>query len=647
MKRSVALVLFLLGCGTDAELDRTLATIETVRGAASIGDAPAPRVARSAANQAIAIAERGLSRLSLDAGPQLLLDASTELTVVDERTVRLAAGRAYAEAGEGEELFLESPTGTLRASDAALSARIEGGALRAYVIRGEVSYTAGERRGVARAGEELALTAEGGETHARTLWDDWTGGLARPGPNDATGPAGVGVLEARVPDETGQARWPLVIRRLDVRVRIVGDLAVTEVEQVFFNPASETVEGLYRIRVPADAVLSRFAVDRNGQLVDGYVREQQQARQAYEAQVYRGSTLDPALLEWVAPGRYQARIYPIVAGESRRIVVRYAEWLSPIGAAGPRMYRYPMGAGRRAPRIQELAIAVDVAEAGAERIRAGMDAAIEEGRVRLRRSDFAPHSDFWLELIGGDRAQRAWRAPHEPPPRAPDARAVTNEADERDYWYLPLRLPEDLAGDERAEGRDVVVVADVSAATDRAHLELGRSVVEAITRHLGEHDRVAIVTSDLTIRPLGADAALGDATPDRVEALLDALARAPAGGATDLGEALGAAAALLDPARPGAVVYVGDGAPTVGELSADGLLERIARLPVPPRLYAVAIGGDSNLELLEALTRGGGLAMRVEERSAAADAALSLLAHLSRPVAQGVTVDLGTGIENA
>src|SRR5690606_8096282 len=169
------------------------------------------------------------------------------------------------------------------------------------------------------------------ETEPATLWEDWTGGLARPGPGDAGGPAGVGVLEARVPDEVGLARWPLVMRRLDVRVRVVGDLATTEVEQVFFNPASETVEGLYRIRVPGEGVLQRFAVDRNGRMVDGYVREQQQARAAYEAQVYRGSTLDPALLEWVAPGRYQARIYPIQPGESRRIVIRYAEWLTPVG----------------------------------------------------------------------------------------------------------------------------------------------------------------------------------------------------------------------------------------------------------------------------------------------------------------------------
>ncbi len=151
-------------------------------------------------------------------------------------------------------------------------------------MRGEASYVGcaeDEPRGTARAGERLSLT-ESCEVAVspEALWVDWSGGLVRAGPTDPSAAPGMGTLEARVPDEVGQARWPLVIRRLDVQVRIVGELAITEVQQVFFNPASETVEGLYRVRVPERAVLERFAVDRDGQLVPGYVREEAQARAA-------------------------------------------------------------------------------------------------------------------------------------------------------------------------------------------------------------------------------------------------------------------------------------------------------------------------------------------------------------------------------
>jgi len=651
--RSGAIALFVacaaLGCGGISEdVDATVATVTPVRGSTSIGDTTAAVVARVASGASVHTSERGLSRLALDLGPQALLDRGTHVEVTDASSFTLEAGRAFVETQAGEQIQVSTAQGSLRASDASFSARAGEGETVVYVVRGEVSWTHGQERGVAGAGEQLELGGGGAERSAATLWHDWTGGLARPGPSTAEGPAGVGMLEARVPDEVGQARWPLVVRRLDVRVRVEGDLAVTEVDQLFFNPASETVEGLYRIRVPEDAVLQRFAVDRDERLVDGYVRERAQARQAYERQVYQGSTEDPALLEWDAPGRYKARIYPIAPGATRRIVIRYAQWLHAPAGGAHRLYRYPMGGGARAPHIQEFALSADVADAGAESVRAGMGALVGEGAVRIRRSDFRPRADFWLELVGGQQeTQRAWRAPHEPPPRAPDAPEMPGEADEHDYFYLPLVLPTDLT-DQPIDAVDLVVIADVSAGTDRSHLELGRSVVESLAAHLGDDDRIAIVSADLTIRSVieGEEATLGEATSARIERLLDGLARIPGGGATDLGEAVVSAAGLLDPARHGAVVYVGDGAPTVGELQADGLLERFARLPEPVRLYSIAVGSDANLELLQAVTRGAGLTLRVEERAEAADAALRVLGHATRPVAHGVSVSLGDGIEN-
>ncbi len=651
---SVALGLALVlasACGDEDAGTSSVATVTPIRGDVSLAGAPAARVARAAAGDAIAIGGGALARVRLDVGPELLAGESSALAVDAEGGVQFDHGRVFVDVAPGDRIELTTPKGMLRVADAAVSVESSGETISVYAVRGEVPYSSGDAHGVLRAGERLTLSGGAPATEAALLFHDWTGGLARPGPTDDPGPRGVGTLEARVPDEIGLARWPLSIQRLDVRVRIDGDLAITEVEQVFFNPASEAVEGLYRVHVPEDAVLSRFAVDRNGTLVDGYVRERAQAQQAYEQQVYRGSTDDPALLEWDAPGAYRARIYPIAPGEARRIVIRYAEWLTRPAPGAPRLYRYPMAGGERAPRVQELSIVADVSRARAASVRAGMGADVGKDAVELRMSDFTPRADFWLELVDAETPALtvAQRARHEPPQRAPGSRIIANEADERDYWLAPLMLPPSFyEGAASGDALDLVVVADVSAATDRAHLELGRSLVESLLAHLGGDDRVAVVTSDSTIHDVeGGAPELGPATPERVDRLLDGLSRARAGGATDLGAAIASAAALLDPTRAGAVVYVGDGAPTVGELAADALLERLGRLPSPVRLYAVGVGSDANLELLEALTRGGGLALRVEERASAADAALRILAHATRPIAHRVTVDLGPGIDNA
>jgi Ca-activated chloride channel family protein len=646
----------------------SLASLTAIRGTARVGETAIGALGRVAADETVAVESGGeaqgggLARLVLDSGPSLLLDRGARASLLDASTVRLETGRALVEVADGEPLSLESAAGSIRLAAATISATASDRGLEVYVVRGEVAYVSGQERGIARAGERLTLAAGAAPSVSpETLFADWTGGLLTTGPGESFAP-GMGVLEARVPDEIGQARWPLSIRRLDVSVSIVGELAVTEVEEEFFNPASETVEGLYRVRVPEGAVLQRFAVDRDGRMVDGFVREQAQARAAYEAQVYRGSTDDPALLEWDTAGSYRARIYPIAPGEVRRIAIRYAEWLRPAAEGQPRLYRFPMGEGGRAPHVQELSFVADVSRAEATDVRAGMGATVSPsasnpGRVELRRSDFRPRADFVLELTPRESAQHAYRAGHQAPRRVPGSRVIAGEADERDYFYLPLRLPEALyAGPTPPPaGLDVVIVADVSAGTDRAELELGRGVVEAIARRLGPDDRVSIVSSDLSIRGLvpaeGGAApsatALGPATPARLDALLDGLARAPAGGATDLGAAIAQAAALLDPARQGAVIYVGDGAPTVGELGAEGLLAHLLGLPRPVRLYAVGVGRESNLDLLSTLARGGGLALRVEEREGAAEATLRILAHLSRPILQRVTVELGTGIDNA
>jgi len=89
-------------------------------------------------------------------------------------------------------------------------------------------------------------------------------------------------------------------------------------------------------------------VDRDGVLVWGHVKEKAAAAAQYQANVYKGSTEDPALLEWDAPGVYRARLYPIGPGESRRVVVRYTEWLERSGPSGQRrVYVFPMAAEAR------------------------------------------------------------------------------------------------------------------------------------------------------------------------------------------------------------------------------------------------------------------------------------------------------------
>jgi hypothetical protein len=156
------------------------------------------------------------------------------------------------------------------------------------VLRGAVRAPGASRRA---RGAAAQIGADGKVVRRpEVAWEDWTGGLATTDQSGQPAPYGIGTVGARTPGATGEPRFPLTIQKLDVRVKIDHDLAITEVEQVFFNPSAETVEGLYSFRTPEGASLHRFGVDRDGEVVWGRVKEKQAAAAQYQANVYQGST---------------------------------------------------------------------------------------------------------------------------------------------------------------------------------------------------------------------------------------------------------------------------------------------------------------------------------------------------------------------
>jgi len=649
------------GCGPRFEGHQTVATVEVIRTPvelkATVLNHAIAGDERLGSGQRLHVAEKAQALLRHDQGARLLFDSGSAAEVT-ELGVQLSAGRVWVDAREGGRIEVATPELRAVAGGAGYEVSVQGSTSVITVIRGEVAFISGTQRGVAKAGE--LVSASGGNLVVKpvVLWDDWTGGLGWPDPRKSRGAAGIGEVGARRPGNLGEARFPLSIQRLQVRTRIDDDLAVTTVEETFFNPAESTLEGIFRVRLPEGAILSRFAIDRHGRFVDGYVKERETAQRDYQAQVYEGSTKDPALLEWEAPGSYKARLYPLPPGSTRRVLYSYSEWLTPHGEGfAQRAYRFPMAgpSGGGAPLIQELDIEVDAATAGAKEVRAGLGALISKDgrRVILQRTDYVPSADLLVEMIGPPRPSdvaRVYRARHAVPSR-PGARSVRDESDYVLIRAMPVAAPKPSV----PTPLDLVLLVDVSAATDATHLAMARTLIEAVLRHLGPDDRVALLGADLNAHSLfsatsgkgpAKAAALAPASPEAVSALLSQLGQTRTGGATDLGAALSQAAALLQPDRAGAVLYVGDAQPTVGELDLPSLRERLERLPAPLRLYGVGIGAEANLDLLSGLCQmNAGLAFRVSDRATAAETAVGITTHLSRPAVSRIKVDVGSGLD--
>ena len=110
-----------------------------------------------------------------------------------------------------------------------------------------------------------------------------------------------------------------------VEAVVDGPIATVSVEQVFRNDSGQTAEGVYVFPLPKDAAVSDFQMTVNGQTLEGKLLDKEEARRLYE-QIVR-QRRDPALLEYLDRGLFQANVFPIPPGESRTLDFTYTQVL--------------------------------------------------------------------------------------------------------------------------------------------------------------------------------------------------------------------------------------------------------------------------------------------------------------------------------
>ncbi len=585
------------------------------------------------------------------------LGDGTRVFLRDDTTVELGegltltAGQAWIEAPPVEQGRRASAhrIGTLMIAlaDGGASLSAVGGKAEVYVAEGLAVLTGPGGRAEVNPGERAVVEGMGAPTvEPVKFWDDWTGGMGDHSALSSEPWVGTGSIFAVDPTLGPDApALPLAIQRQTVQVAIEDQIAETRVEQVFFNPASGDVEGWYWFTVPQDAMLIGFALETNGVLIEGEVVERKQAAATYEAAVQRQN--DPALLEWIDARTVRARIFPIPGAGTRRVVVRYQQLLAE--TEHKLHFSYPMAApvGREAATIEEFALEVSLRGDMAEQFSSATSAeARVEGRqgerISMRRSGYTPRADFELELT------RKTDSKHQPEPLR--VALLESGRDQADYvmlrWVPDLELGLDKAALPKGE---VVIVVDTSAGSDGAEHQAKLAVAEAMLRSLSPSDRFVLVAADLGAEVLYPAEGMSDATPEALEQALEALAQREAGGATDLGATFEQALERVHGLEQPAIVYVGDGLATSGEVDGDALAERLRRSLAGSRarLFTVAVGREVDLALLTRLARvGGGKLLRVEEPAEAVVRALELAGELKTPTITDLEIDLGEGLDD-
>ena len=143
------------------------------------------------------------------------------------------------------------------------------------------------------------------------------------------GPPFVPPLPHPTPRPPRPAWQPIELNSTQVHSQIKDQIATTTIEQEFYNPNSQQLEGTFLFPLPKGAQLDKFKMEINGKSVDAELMNAEKARGIFEDIVRK--LRDPALLEYSGRDVYKVRIFPIEPYSKKRITVGYTQLLKSDG----------------------------------------------------------------------------------------------------------------------------------------------------------------------------------------------------------------------------------------------------------------------------------------------------------------------------
>ncbi len=390
--------------------------------------------------------------------------------------------------------------------------------------------------------------------------------------------------------------------RSSVSVTVTGRVALVEVEEWFENRDGGLGEGDYLYPMPGEAVFSNFSLFQGDQELRGETMDAGRARSIYEEIVRRKR--DPALIELVGHGLIRARVFPINAGETRKITLRYTQVLSRAGdalqfqyaAGGVTQMNVPMGEGMRAPMRGETQAPLNfrlVSDSGhlfrdpfspTHEVRVERE---DDGRLTVRpvselHGDFSVFLPFARDVVG--------------------ITLVTHSTAGEDGYFMLTLSPGEAGG--AILPRDVTAVVDVSGSMSGEKLDQAQAAMRQLVSSLGERDRFRLIAFSNRVRAHRRD--WTQVTGAEMRSAREWIDDLTADGGTNIEGALAEAFRLdSDEGRIPMVIFLTDGLPSVGENNPERLAAMAEDDRGDSRVFAFGVGYDVNTYLLDRLSDAG------------------------------------------
>ena len=422
----------------------------------------------------------------------------------------------------------------------------------------------------------------------------------------------------------------LTVRSHRVDVTIDNQVATTRIDQVFYNPHSWIAEGTYIFPIPEGASVGKFTMWVDGEPIQANLLDAAEARRIYDDIVRR--LRDPALLEYVGTGAIQASVFPIPAGEERKIEIEYDEVLS--ANQGLTHYVYPLNTERFSSQPLEL-LSLRVAVTSDDPIRAvyspthdiALDRTDETSVVvGFEESGVTPTTDFELFYSGT------------PDPISANLISSYDAATGEGHFML-LAAPGIATDTDSVVAKDVIVVLDTSGSMEGEKIEQAKEALTFVLEHLNAEDRFNVIefsTGSRIFETALQPASTANAAADWVSGL-------PATGGTDINLALLDAMSMVEPGRPTMVLFLTDGLPSEGVVDVSEILSNVeSAAPENVRLFSFGVGDDVDTILLDSLSQAHhGASTYVRPGQALDEVVSGFYAGISAPVLTDLSLDFG------
>src|SRR6476659_4163016 len=429
---------------------------------------------------------------------------------------------------------------------------------------------------------------------------------------------------------------PLEVTSHQVNVKIDGQVAITSIDQEFYNPNDQRLEGFYMFPVPKGAHIDKFSMEIAGKTVDAELLPADKARGIYEDIVRK--MRDPALLEYAGRDLFKVRIFPIEPRSRKPIKISYTELLR--SDAGTVTYLYPLSTEKFSARpIKNLSVKIELKSA------------------EPLASIYSPSHKVEIKRDGPNRAVIGYESKDEKPDtdfqlvyssdtRDVGLRLITYKPDGEDGYFLLLAAPT-LGNETKPAPKDVVFVVDTSGSMAGAKLQQAQKALRFCVENLNADDRFEIVRFSTEAESLFGK--LSEADSEHRKRASNFIADLKPIGGTAIADALQTAlkARMEESERPFVIIFLTDGLPTVGTRNPDEILADVKKAG-DARIFSFGIGSDVNTQLLDQIAEGTrAFSQYVLENEDLEVKVSSFYNRIKEPVLTNVRLEFGGGVRTS